>query len=89
MINKTDLERIRALIEENIGENIKIMVKKGRKKVVVRYGVIKAVYPFTFNVTLESISEFAETKRNVSLNYSDVLTGMVTLLLTDTEKEIK
>ncbi len=89
MINKTDLERIRALIEENIGENIKIMVKKGRKKVVVRYGVIKAVYPFTFNVTLESISEFAESKRNVSLNYSDVLTGMVTLLLTDTEKEIK
>ena len=89
MINKTDLERIRALIEENIGENIKIMVKKGRKKVVVRYGVIKAVYPFTFNVTLESISEFAETKRNVSLNYSDVLTGMVTLLLTESDNEIK
>ncbi len=89
MINTKDIERIRAQIESHIGSPVKITVKKGRKKVVVRYGVIKSVYPFTFNLTLESISEFAETKRNVSLNYSDVLTGTVSLLLTETDTEIK
>lgn len=89
MINTKDIERIRAQIEKNIGKSVKITVKKGRKKIVTRYGTIKSVYPFTFNLTLETISDFAETKRNVSLNYSDVLTGMVTLLLTDSNEEIK
>ena len=89
MINTKDIERIRAQIEKHIGSAVKITVRKGRKKIVVRYGVIKSVYPYTFNVTLESISEFAETKRSVSLNYSDILTGMVTLLLTESDNEIK
>lgn len=89
MINKNDLERVRAQIENNIGSHIKITVKKGRKRVIVRYGTINAVYPFTFNVTLESISEFADTSRNVSLNYSDVLTNTISLSLTDSGEKIE
>ena len=88
MINKNDLERVRTLIENNIGSHIKITVKKGRKRVVVRYGTINAVYPFTFNVTLESISDFADASRNVSLNYSDVLTDAVSLSLTECGEQI-
>lgn len=88
MINKEDLERIRTQIEQNIGARIKITVKKGRKRVVVRYGTINAVYPFTFNVTLESISDFASANRNVSLNYADVLTRVISLTLTDSGNEI-
>lgn len=89
MINKNDLDRVRAQIENNIGSHIKITVKKGRKRVIVRYGTINAVYPFTFNVTLESISEFADTSRNVSLNYSDVLTNTISLSLTDSGEKIE
>jgi len=89
LINKSDIERVRALIEANIGSRIKITVKKGRKRVVVRYGTINAVYPFTFNVTIESISEFADTSRNVSLSYADVLTSIITLTLTDSDTENK
>ena len=55
---------------------------------VVRYGTINAVYPFTFNVTLESISDFADASRNVSLNYSDVLTDAVSLSLTESGEQI-
>ncbi len=88
MLSKSDIERIRAQIENNIGAHIKITVKKGRKRVIVRYGTIRAVYPFTFNVTLESISEFAETSRNVSLSYADVLTNMISLTLTESGTEI-
>lgn len=88
MINKSDLERVRLQIENHIGSHIKIMVKKGRKRVAVRYGTITAVYPFTFNVSLESISDFAETNRNVSLNYSDILTDAISLSLTESGEEI-
>lgn len=89
MIDKSSQERIRALIQSNIGAHIKIMIKKGRKRVIVRYGTINAVYPFTFNITLESASDFADTNRNASLNYSDVLTGAVSILLTDSGEKIE
>ena len=88
VINKSDISRIKNLIEKNIGNRVKITVKKGRKRVTVRYGTIKAVYPFTFNVLLENISEFAETQRAVSLNYADVLTGQLSLILTESNEPI-
>lgn len=88
MINKSDIDRVRTLIETNIGMRIKITVKKGRKKVLTRYGTINAVYPFTFNVTLESLSEFAEVERNLSLNYTDLLTGSIGITVLETETDI-
>ena len=88
MINKSDISRIKNSIEAKIGNRVKITVKKGRKRVTIRYGNIKAVYPYTFNVLLENISEFAETQRAVSLNYSDILTGQLSLILTDNNEPI-
>lgn len=88
MINKSDISRVKDLVENNIGNRVKITVKKGRKRVTIRYGTIKAVYPYTFNVLLENISEFAETQRAVSLNYADILTGQLSLSLTDTNEQI-
>ena len=89
MINKSDLERVREQIEQNIGAEIKITVKRGRKRVVVRHGTINAVYPHTFNVTLTSISVFSDSCRNVSLNYADILTGAISILLVASDQEIK
>jgi len=89
VINKSDISRVRKSIEENIGNRVKITVKKGRKRVTIRYGTIKAVYPHTFNVLLENISVFAETQRAVSLNYADVLTGQLSLILTETNEAIE
>ncbi len=88
MINKSDMERVRLQIEQNIGQRIRITVKKGRKKVLTRYGTINAVYPFTFNVTLECLSEFAEVNRNLSLNYTDVLTRTIGITVVETETDI-
>ncbi|MBQ7792261.1 MAG: Veg family protein [Clostridia bacterium] len=88
MISRNDLERVRSLVEQNIGQRIRITVKKGRKKVLTRYGTINAVYPFTFNITLESLSEFAEVNRNLSLNYTDILTHSIGITVIETETDI-
>ena len=88
MINKSDMDRVRLQIEQNIGRRIRITVKKGRKKVLTRYGTINAVYPFTFNVTLECLSEFAEVERNLSLNYTDILTRNIGITVIETETDI-
>ncbi len=88
MIERSDISRVKDTIEKNIGNRVKITVKKGRKRVTIRYGTIKAVYPHTFNVLLENISMFAETQRAVSLNYADILTGQLSLTLTETDETI-
>lgn len=88
MIERSDISRVKDTIEKNIGNRVKITVKKGRKRVTIRYGTIKAVYPHTFNVLLENISMFAETQRAVSLNYADILTGQLSLTLTETDEAI-
>ena len=89
MISRTDIERVRAQIEQNIGARIKLTVKKGRKKIIIRYGTLLSVYPHTFNLSLESLSEFAETNRTLSLNYADVLTKSVTITVIDTDFTIE
>lgn len=88
VIERSDISRVKDTIEKNIGNRVKITVKKGRKRITIRYGTIKAVYPHTFNVLLENISVFAETQRAVSLNYADILTGQLTLTLTETDEAI-
>lgn len=89
MIERSDISRVKTTIEENIGNRVKITVKKGRKRVTIRYGTIKAVYPHTFNVLLENISAFAETQRAVSLNYADILTGQLSLIFTETGEPVE
>ncbi len=89
MIDRSDISRVKNMIEENIGNRVKITVKKGRKRVTIRYGTIKAVYPHTFNVLLENISVFAEAQRAVSLNYADILTGQMSLVLTESNIPIE
>lgn len=88
MINKSDISRVKEIIEKNIGNRVKITVKKGRKRVTIRFGTIKSVYPHTFNVLLENISVFAENQRAVSLNYADILTGQLSLVLTESNEQI-
>lgn len=89
MFDRSDVERVREGIEQHIGARVKIAVRKGRKRIIVRYGVLKAVYPFTFNITMDAASAFAEAPRNVSLNYSDILTGVLTITIEETGEEIK
>ena len=88
VINKSDISRVKEIIEKNIGNRVKITVKKGRKRVTIRFGTIKSVYPHTFNVLLENISVFAENQRAVSLNYADILTGQLSLVLTESNEQI-
>lgn len=89
MIEKTDIERVRKLLSENIGQRIKLTAKKGRKRVIVRHGYIKATYPALFVVVLDSVSDFATGGRTVSFNYSDILINSVSVTVVDTKQEIE
>lgn len=88
MIEKADIERVKTLLTENIGKRIKLSAKKGRKRIIVRQGVIKETYPSIFLVLLDSISEFATTERTVSFSYADILTKSIEIIVVDTKQTI-
>lgn len=73
-LEKNTLMRIRKDIEGHIGSNVSVSANKGRKKIVVREGVLKAAYPNLFVVEIDN--DFAGT-RKVSYTYTDVLTKTV------------
>ncbi len=89
MIERGDIERVKTLLTENIGKRIKLTAKKGRKRVIVRQGVISATYPSIFIVVLDSISEFADTGRTISFSYADLLTKSIEITVVDSKLEIK
>jgi len=82
MFERTELDKIRTILQDNVGKRIQLTAKKGRKKTVVNVGVIESIHPSVFTVTLEcDIDAGIYSPRRVSYNYTDVLTHSVELSL--------
>lgn len=73
-IEKNILIRIRKDIEKCIGKTVILKANKGRKKTVVKEGILEAAYP---NLFIVKINNDHDNPRKVSYTYSDVLTGTV------------
>lgn len=58
-----------------IGREVVIEVNKGRKKTVVRKGVIEETYPFFFTLRMDVDGSC----QRVSFNYVDILTKTIEL----------
>lgn len=65
---------IRKDLEGCIGKTVILRANKGRKRIVVREGILESAYPNLFVVKIEN--EYESTRR-VSYTYSDVLTSTV------------
>lgn len=78
MLNKkNNMMELRKEIEAYIGVKVKIRANKGRKKIVVREGIVKKTYPSLFVVSIEHGENNAD--RTVTYSYADVLTHTVEL----------
>lgn len=86
MIEKGDLCQIRRDIEICIGEKVQLKSNKGRKKSVVREGILENTYPSIFVVKFENDYD---TTRRVSYSYTDVLTKAVELVICKDNKRIQ
>ena len=89
MIERSDIERVRQILTDNIGKRIQLSAKKGRKRVTIRRGVIKETYPSIFVLLLDSISEFASTERTISFSYADILTKSIEIIIVETKQIVE
>ena len=71
MVNTEKLQAVKDEILNLKGKNLKLMVNKGRKKIVKFYGIIESVYPAMFVIKPNENVELDRT----SFSYNDVLCG--------------
>lgn len=77
MRGKEILSAIKKDIDSHVGEKILLKANSGRRKVVVREGILEQTYPNIFVVRVEGNDS---TSRTVSYSYSDILTQTVQIV---------
>lgn len=83
MIYSNAIKKIKADLADNVGNKVKFASKRGRKKMVVRSGVIEGIYPSVFVIKMDANEAVEAGERLVSYSYADVLTRSVELALFD------
>ncbi len=72
-------------LEDRIGKRIKLTANGGRRKTVVRSGVLAETYPSVFVVDLDQDENAFE---RVSYSYADVLTEAVEINFLDEKSKV-
>ncbi|HKL10773.1 MAG TPA: Veg family protein [Clostridia bacterium] len=85
MATKETLSIIKRNVQDCIGEKVVLKTNKGRKKVLVKEGVLEEVYS---NIFIVRINNGLDSERTVSYSYSDVLTETVEIKLLRNERNI-
>lgn len=85
MRGKELLEAIKKNIDEHVGEKVLLKANSGRRKMLVREGVLEQTYPNIFVVRIEANDS---TSRVVSYSYSDILTKNVQIVFENNEVAI-
>jgi uncharacterized protein Veg len=75
MIAQQDLKQVREGIEGFVGTKVRLKANKGRRKTVVKEGILEDAYPSIFVVKVKN--SFENTFRRVSYSYTDILTNTV------------
>lgn len=81
VIEKNDLLMVKRSLQNHIGKKVRLTSKKGRKKAVVRQGVIESTYPSIFTIRLDNLPDDISENRRVSFSYTDVLTKSVEIVI--------
>lgn len=82
MAAQDSLTKIKETLDGYIGEKIKLKANRGRKKTIIKEGVLENTYPAIFIVKVE---EPSYTQR-FTFNYADVLTRTVELTVGNDKK---
>ena len=77
MKNNVTLNEIKEQIDKLKGQNIKMLVNKGRKKTEKLEGIIEKLYPSVFTVSLSGDKGITTL---VTYSYTEVLCGHVKFL---------
>lgn len=79
-MERIDIEKIRASVQNNCGNMVEIRLDRGRNKVDVEKGVIKGTYSSIFTIQLDDESD-EKPNRILSFSYTDIITKDIRMRL--------
>jgi uncharacterized protein Veg len=85
MNGKEILNAIKKEIDSHVGEKVTLRANGGRKKIMVKEGILEKTYPNIFVVKIEGKSKDVRT---ISYSYSDILTETVELIFCKKESMV-
>lgn len=77
MKGKEILSAIKKDMDEHIGEKVLLKANSGRRKVIVKEGILEKTYPNIFVIRVDGTDN---SSRMISYSYSDILTQTVQLV---------
>lgn len=80
------LDKIKKNVETFVGKRVRLKANKGRKKTMVKEGILEQTYPSIFVIKFENDQN---SVRRVSYSYSDILTQTVELTVCSENIKIK
>lgn len=80
------LDKIKADIQNYVGERVRLKANKGRKKTFVKEGILEQTYPNIFVIRFDGNQD---SVRRASFSYSDILTQTVELTICRDNRKIK
>lgn len=83
--DRSTLDEIKKQLDKHIGARVRLKTNGGRKKTIIKEGLLEKTYPSIFIVVLDGQG----TTRRVSYSYSDILTETVELTLMESNKKIE
>jgi uncharacterized protein Veg len=85
MNGKEILNAIKREMDGHVGEKVMLKANGGRKKIMVKEGVLEKTYPNIFVVRVVGKSN---DSRTISYSYSDILTETVQLIFCKNKENI-
>jgi uncharacterized protein Veg len=86
MTQKSNLSQIKKDIETCIGDNVQLISNAGRKKSIIKEGVLENTYA---NIFVVKLKDEADISRRVTYSYTDVFTNAVELFILKDDQKIK
>lgn len=77
MNGKEILNAIKREIDGHVGEKVMLKANGGRKKIMVKEGILEKTYP---NIFIVRVKGKCNDERTISYSYSDILTETVQLI---------
>ncbi len=85
MIVKSDLDKCREMMQALVGKQVRLTSNGGRKRIVVREGIVDSCYPNVFTVRCPRGGRSQEL---LSYSYVDILTSAVEVQLSEGSSEV-
>lgn len=80
-MEQADFNKVRESVKQQCGNKVVIRLDRGRNKVDIEHGIIKAAYPSVFTILVNDEEDGGKPAQLLSFSYTDIITKEIRMKL--------